>query len=265
MLLSLPSWDYFQCKSLLLECAVLIMTQKLLWLLLWGMISFCSNAQRNVLLPNCCSRQLICLFCQCQVKWGIPVLVFIFLGSWSRQSEGHGSGWMREGTCSPSELSNPLCPSPGDMGVSPPWGARLEAFLLLTLLSFSLGLGPEAPLGLGPSWEWGGSILGLFELIPFILLSQEFWLPTPSGKCSQHPSTLGGVGWNLFLTLKRNLFSVYHFFYQDLRKPWLISAAHISVSPCHWPAQPFWWDIPHDHIMCIISILFLFSSLMKEK
>lgn len=62
MLFSLPSWDYFQCKSLLLECAVLIMTQKLLWLLLWGMISFCSNAQRNVLLPNCCSSQLICLF-----------------------------------------------------------------------------------------------------------------------------------------------------------------------------------------------------------
>lgn len=95
MLFSLPSWDYFQCKSLLLECAVLIMTQKLLWLLLWGMISFCSNAQRNVLLPNCCSSQLICLFPQCQVQWGIPALGFIYLpeaawGPWEGLVWGEG-------------------------------------------------------------------------------------------------------------------------------------------------------------------------------
>lgn len=88
MLFSLPSWDYFWSKSLLLECAVLIMTQKLLWLLLWGMISFCSNAQRNVLPPNCCSSQLICLFPS--VRWNEAFLLSVLFiwAAWSRHREG---------------------------------------------------------------------------------------------------------------------------------------------------------------------------------
>lgn len=88
MLLSMSSLDYFQCKSLLPECVVLTMIQKLLLLLLQGMIYFCSNAQRNVLLPNCCSKAANLLFFWCQEKWGMLALFFVFICiTWAGQSE----------------------------------------------------------------------------------------------------------------------------------------------------------------------------------
>lgn len=200
MLFSLPSWDYFQCKSLLLECAVLIMTQKLLWLLLWGMISFCSNAQRNVLLPNCCSSQLICLFPQCQVQWGIPALGFIYLpeaawGPWEGLVWGEGP---------PALLSSGISLAP----LPQLWGHRGVPHVHFCprfwghCSGVSLGLSLEAPSALGPSWDC---------VIPVIFLSQGSWNPTPSGKCFQHPSTLGGVGRDLLLALKINLFPANHF------------------------------------------------------
>lgn len=160
MLLSLPSWDYFQCKSLLLECAVLIMTQKLLWLLLWGMISFCSNAQRNVLLPNCCSRQLICRFFPVSGEMSHSCFGFYLSGLPGGGRVGKGRG------LEPSQPRNLLWPSPG---LSPPWGAGLGVFLPWPCSGLSLALGPEpSRSGLSheevPSWGCLGSFLSFGSL-----------------------------------------------------------------------------------------------------
>lgn len=161
MLFSLPSWDYFWSKSLLLECAVLIMTQKLLWLLLWGMISFCSNAQRNVLPPNCCSSQLICLFPS--VRWNEAFLLsFLFIwAACSRHREG--LGWC-EGPAALLSSGISLAPLPQHWDTGCPlhgekgWGLFCPCYLG-HCPDVSLCLGLEAPSALGPSWEWKGSIL----------------------------------------------------------------------------------------------------------
>lgn len=181
MLLSLPSWDYFQCKSLLLECAVLIMTQKLLWLLLWGMISFCSNAQRNVLLPNCCSRQLICLFFPVSGEMSHSCFGFYLSGLPGGGRVGKGRG-LEPFSAQEPPLAQPWgVPSVGSRagGVSAPGPAQVSAWVW-----FIPGMRRFHP---GAVWAHS-----------FHFALSGFWLPTPSGKGSQCPTTPGGAGWDLF-------------------------------------------------------------------
>lgn len=201
MLLSLPSWDYFQCKSPLLECAVLIMTQKLLWLLLWGMISFCSNAQRNVLLPNCCSRQLICRFFPVSGEMSHSCFGFYLSGLPGGGRVGKGRG------LEPSQPRNLLWPSPG---LSPPWGSRAGGVSALALLRSQPGSGPWAlqvwfipsMRRFHPGAVWVHSFhFALSGVLTSHTLREGLSVPNNSWW-----SWLGPV-----LALQTNLFPVYHF------------------------------------------------------
>lgn len=163
MLLSMSSLDYFQCKSLLPECVVLTMIQKLLLLLLQGMIYFCSNAQRNVLLLNCCSKAANLLFFWCQEKWGMLALFFVFICiTWAGHSE---------------LLPWHLCTIMGGTFLQ---GNKDGGFLPF-LLRRHPGSGLEGTFKSGsilPGMR--GSRPGTVWAFHVILLSHEFWLSTRS-------------------------------------------------------------------------------------
>lgn len=214
MLLSMSSLDYFQCKSLLPECVVLTMIQKLLLLLLQGMIYFCSNAQRNVLLPNCCSKAANLLFFWCQEKWGMLALFFcIYL---------HYLCW--------AERASPrhLCTSMGGTFLQ---GKKDGGYFCPFYSEGSLGLALKAHSSLGPSSQaWEGLILELFE---FFML---FCFLMGSGFPHTHEDILALVCplwcWlGCVPMLKVKLFPVDYFFDQVLRKLNFITAAmHLDWS-----------------------------------
>ena len=234
MQLSLPSPHYFPHKSPLLECAVLLMIQKLLRLLLRG---------RNVLLPNCCSKAANLLFCWCQKKWGMLAFFFCLFTWITRAGQSEGDGHGRYERRDPQTfLSWRLLPwhlhtiTGGDLGVSSRDRKAGDVSALAVCKNTQSAAWVWArrhiQLRLHPPWAQEGPILELFEFILVILLSQGFWLPTHSGRLFQPPSTLGDVGWDLFLALKRNLFPLCYLFDQALRKPCFMTAAiHLRISP----------------------------------
>lgn len=187
------------------------------------MIYFCSNAQRNVLLPNCCSKAANLLFFWCQEKWGVLALFFIYLSAILGLGRAGGT---KGGICRPflavSFSPGISAPSLGDVC---PGKERLGTFLPL-LLRWQPGSGLE-----GTSTQAReGPILEPFEFFMLLCFLMR------SGFPHAHEDILAlvcpsGCWLGCVPVLKVNLFPVNHVFDQVLRNPYFITAAmHLSWS-----------------------------------